>query len=939
MAPHEVRQANTDQVLPTWLTYSPILLPSGGTSYTILRLPLTYYGPSIPLGTDGTWTYGGLSSPAPSSTATITTATSTPPPATTSPPVTTSSSSTLPTSTSLSSTSSTSTTSSLPTTTSFATPITTRRPTSTSSSPSSTSTSPVGAQNSRLPAVAIALIALGAAAAVLLCCLIAALLWRRRKARRREPPRGDSEFYAGPGPDDEGSMESLHDVPGLLGERRSLLGNDSFVVLGARPPPMAQRSIGGVSYQRLNESQISRHSSRRTGSEEIGVAYTEMPPPRTRRRTITTASQPQSSSPSHPTSSSHRAFGSMRNGSQRSSLFEHPAEQDESPVLPRDSTGGVLRRASDLDQRPIQPPAPAASSPFGLGAGLGAELGMLGLGRRYPDVSQSLLATSSSGGSMPPRLVVPTPSSLGSRSRSGIEYSRPPSQMFAGSNTGSRASRGHSPTPSETPASPPARDTLSWPDSPESEHDESAQLLRAERGNVQSGIGLLGRFSWFTRGNGRSSTPARASRASYPGWMSPTTEEGFLAEGGSEFGAGPSDPPTLESKPPASHPGMVRLVTSRDRETPPTPSSEPNAPRPISSVSGQSVYHDAPSQPATPRSQVSTWLGFLGRASPSAGPAPPVPSRPSPLSQDSSSTPLPGLLSLLARDEAQPPSGSEGGDILDAPAPESLLEITPPTVPPSPATPVNAPVFPPGLMRLPRTWNFGLLNELGDEPPAAEERWAHIRSSPDNWNLRRLSLGQAVRINSPHAVTESQVASVHGGTGSNSRSAHSHSPSMASDPHLPGSGQGQLSDVSSRSQYSQLGTELRQSGTEARSEGSRDSRHGAGAPDTTTVSSNNPYHPETLVTESESGRFGLDFAFSFGGDNDSEYETRATTVSSRNGSGSSSGHEAVDLHAEMRRSIGQELIAGLDGLLRAPPMSAFGQSRWGEQIDADLGRV
>lgn len=40
------------------------------------------------------------------------------------------------------------------------------------------------------------------------------------------------------------------------------------------------------------------------------------------------------------------------------------------------------------------------------------------------------------------------------------------------------------------------RDTLSWPDSPESEHDESAQLLTAERGNMRSGIGLLGRFSW-----------------------------------------------------------------------------------------------------------------------------------------------------------------------------------------------------------------------------------------------------------------------------------------------------------------------------------------------------------------------------------------------------------------------------------------------------------
>ncbi|KAG9124961.1 hypothetical protein FRC07_009553 [Ceratobasidium sp. 392] len=983
MAPqHEARQAGTEQVLPTWLTYSPIILPSGGTSYTILRLPLTYYGPSIPLGTDGTWTYGGLSSPGPSPTPTITSTSSTPP-ATTSPPVTTSTTSTLPSSTSLSSTSSsaTTTTSSSRTITTFAS-VSVRTSTRTTSSPTSSSTSPVGAQASALPVVAIILIALGVAATVLLCCLIAALLWRRRKSRRREPPRGDSEFYAGPGSDEGGSAESLHDVPGPMGERRSLLGNDSFVVLGARPrlPSMAQRSLGGVSYQRLNESRaISHQSSRRTGSDEIGVAYTEMPPPRTRRRTITAqtaVSQGQStSSPSHPTSSSQRAFGSMQNGSEHSSLFEHPAEQDTSPVLPRDSAHGVVRRASDLDQGPIQAPAPAAS-PFAPGASLGTELGMLGLGTRYPDVSQSLLATSSSGGSAPPRLVVPTSSSLGSRSRSGIEFSRPPSQMFVGSNTGSRASRGHSPAPSiAAPPSPPTRDTLLWPDSPESEHDENAQLLTAERGNVSSGVGLLGRFSWFARGSGRATTPPRTSRTSYPGWMSPPTEQGFLAEADSEYEArpSPSDPPTLESRPPVSHPGMVRLISSRERATS-SSQPDPNAPRPVSAVSGQSVYHDASSQPTTPRSQLSTWLGFLGRASPAA--PPPVPSRPSPLSQGSSSTPFPGLAisrtitppqpartrgssdsdadpaSQLTRDTARPPSGSEG-DVLDAPAPESLLEVHPPTVPPSPATPTTAPVFPPGLLRLPRTWNFGLLNELGDEPPAAEERWAHLRSSPDvNWNLRRISLGQ-----------ESQVASVHGGTGSNGRSVRG-SPSASSDPHLVVPSP--LSGTSTRSRYSQTGgtmySEMRrasdqpQPSPESRSEGSQGSRHALGhppsmsalasagtAPDTTTVSSNNPYPPETLVTESESGRFGFDFGFgaAFGFGDDSEdydtYDTGATTVSSMASGGSSSGNMAVDLHGEERST--EREFAGLDGLLRAPPRSAVGQSGWGEQIDADLGRA
>ncbi|KAI0706775.1 hypothetical protein C8T65DRAFT_830375 [Cerioporus squamosus] len=68
------------QVLPSWLTLSTtvVTLPDGGisTSSTILRLPLTYYGPSIPLGTDGVWTYGGLTPP-PSTTATPTSATPT----------------------------------------------------------------------------------------------------------------------------------------------------------------------------------------------------------------------------------------------------------------------------------------------------------------------------------------------------------------------------------------------------------------------------------------------------------------------------------------------------------------------------------------------------------------------------------------------------------------------------------------------------------------------------------------------------------------------------------------------------------------------------------------------------------------------------------------------------------------------------------------------
>ncbi|KAF8836584.1 hypothetical protein BDN67DRAFT_973969 [Paxillus ammoniavirescens] len=57
------------QQLPPWMTlFTTVITNSQGqpvaTSTTTLQLPLTYYGPSIPLGTDGAWTWGGLTPPA-----------------------------------------------------------------------------------------------------------------------------------------------------------------------------------------------------------------------------------------------------------------------------------------------------------------------------------------------------------------------------------------------------------------------------------------------------------------------------------------------------------------------------------------------------------------------------------------------------------------------------------------------------------------------------------------------------------------------------------------------------------------------------------------------------------------------------------------------------------------------------------------------------------
>ncbi|KAN0124148.1 hypothetical protein V8E53_015846 [Lactarius tabidus] len=60
------------QQLPSWLSDSTSIATDAAgqptaTFTTVINLPLTYYGPSIPLGTDGVWVYGGSSSPAASS--------------------------------------------------------------------------------------------------------------------------------------------------------------------------------------------------------------------------------------------------------------------------------------------------------------------------------------------------------------------------------------------------------------------------------------------------------------------------------------------------------------------------------------------------------------------------------------------------------------------------------------------------------------------------------------------------------------------------------------------------------------------------------------------------------------------------------------------------------------------------------------------------------
>ncbi|CCM04677.1 uncharacterized protein FIBRA_06863 [Fibroporia radiculosa] len=161
------------QVLPSWLTLSTTVItaPNGrvSTSSTTLRLPLTYYGPSIPLGTNGVWTWGGL----------------TPPPSTTS----ASTSSTL------------ATTSSVSTTLSPTSSVFSSSQTSTSTTAPATS-APVagtaGATSHGLSATKLGAIlgaVLGTVFLVILI-LIILLLWRSyRRGRQSRPPTDQSSSF------------------------------------------------------------------------------------------------------------------------------------------------------------------------------------------------------------------------------------------------------------------------------------------------------------------------------------------------------------------------------------------------------------------------------------------------------------------------------------------------------------------------------------------------------------------------------------------------------------------------------------------------------------------------------------------------------------------------------------------------------------------------
>ncbi|KAI6099780.1 hypothetical protein F5141DRAFT_1143526 [Pisolithus sp. B1] len=179
------------QQLPSWMTLSITTITNSEgipvtTSTTTLQLPLTYYGPSIPLGTDGAWTYGGLYPPSSSPSTASPTATPTPSTAT---PLPSSSATIFPSSTATPSSSSSLSPSSTPTpstssliSSSVTSSSTTPAAVSTTASPSSTSQP---SAVSTLSKGALIGIIFGAIAGFILLLLLLVCLIRWRGNRRR----------------------------------------------------------------------------------------------------------------------------------------------------------------------------------------------------------------------------------------------------------------------------------------------------------------------------------------------------------------------------------------------------------------------------------------------------------------------------------------------------------------------------------------------------------------------------------------------------------------------------------------------------------------------------------------------------------------------------------------------------------------------------------
>ncbi|KAG2116887.1 hypothetical protein BD769DRAFT_1058247 [Suillus cothurnatus] len=256
------------QQLPSWMTLSTTVYTNAAgqtiTSETTLQLPLTYYGPSIPLGSDGAWTYGGLTSPA-ASTSSLTT------------------SSTAISSTFIPTSSATPTSSS-----SYQSTSTSISASSTSTSPSTSATSIHSSNTSALSKGALIGIIIGAI--ILFIILLLLFIWFVRWNSRRRDSRAITPIWTGWNvltPDPTGDEENR---PAGLGSPRdsgddeadSFLRRSTATDPERRPRPVSSlppgaappRIVGSTGSDRTRSSQASTdYGVVLPGSGHFGQAY------------------------------------------------------------------------------------------------------------------------------------------------------------------------------------------------------------------------------------------------------------------------------------------------------------------------------------------------------------------------------------------------------------------------------------------------------------------------------------------------------------------------------------------------------------------------------------------------------------------------------------------------------------------------------------------
>ncbi|KZT44276.1 hypothetical protein SISSUDRAFT_5 [Sistotremastrum suecicum HHB10207 ss-3] len=682
------------QPLPSWLSFSSFTTvdASGAptTEATIVTLPLTYFGPSIPLGTNGVWVFGGSTSPPPSTstspttTSLISSTSSTPTPTPTSSSITQSntsveSSTTAATTTSESSATATNTstgsvisssssttspsTSSSPSSSLSSSSSTTNALSTTSSSsssntagsstPSGTSTSSQGTPTSptshlkSLHTGAIVGIVVGSVVALLLLLLLFFCCWRhRRRLRMLRRRSGWSGFDEVPAAELAGAT-----APGMGEHERDTLmvseGDEAgpstgpAVAFSSEPAPVPE----GPRHITEHQFDDPRPSSDHGGVEGVGIALAGPDGDEetsSRSSTLSALIRQERARSTNPQELARSLFWSPSQPSvtraplRQSELLRLPDTHDELG-LPRDGPSPSLIALSPPPRRSSSQNSPTNNSPL-----------------------------------QPPRTLnpdmIPTASSRASGSRSR-----------------------HSATPS-----------MAYPDSPISETDEGAAFLTARRVRVeqpsawfmQSLNRLSNRLSWFNRTSEAERSPPASRPASRP------TSAAFGRLTDDEIAA-----------------GRAMMQVSRDQLL---------LTRPVSGVSAASsrgtVYHDAPSRPGSV-SEPPLSARTFGRP----------PSEYNVPTSDVLDMPAPPPASTLSS------TRSSRNPIF----PPGLSSIPNPAVFQSTSSTSAE-----GSQSVPRSPIVSMASDgLEDEPPRAGEQWTHLQGSTRGGGLHpggsssRLDLG------------------------------------------------------------------------------------------------------------------------------------------------------------------------------------------------------